>query len=85
MISVLILADLHETYYFSINTMNNMILGIIPARGESKGLKRKNIQDLSGKPHIEWSIEAAIVFICSDAYLYMTGSNLVIDDGRTCL
>ena len=36
-----------------------MILGVIPARGGSKGLKRKNIQNLCGKPLIEWSIDAA--------------------------
>ena len=36
-----------------------MILGIIPARGGSKGLKRKNIKKLCGKPLLEWSIEAA--------------------------
>jgi len=61
-----------------------MIFSIIPARGESKELKRKNIQKLCGKPLIEWSIEPAIVFLCSDASSYMTGSNLVIDSGRTC-
>lgn len=34
------------------------VLGIIPARGGSKGLPRKNIQPLNGKPLIAWSIEA---------------------------
>ena len=35
------------------------IIGIIPARGGSKGVKRKNIRDLGGKPLIQYSIEAA--------------------------
>lgn len=36
-----------------------MILGIIPARGGSKGIKDKNIRLLNGKPLIQYSIEAA--------------------------
>jgi len=36
------------------------VLGIIPARGGSKGLKRKNIAPLGGKPLITWSIEAGL-------------------------
>lgn len=35
------------------------ILGIIPARGGSKSVPRKNIKDLGGKPLIAWTIEAA--------------------------
>lgn len=35
------------------------ILAIIPARGGSKRLPRKNILNLAGKPLIAWSIEAA--------------------------
>jgi CMP-N-acetylneuraminic acid synthetase len=38
----------------------NSILGIIPARGGSKGLPRKNILPLNGKPLIVYSIEAAL-------------------------
>jgi N-acylneuraminate cytidylyltransferase/CMP-N,N'-diacetyllegionaminic acid synthase len=33
------------------------ILGIVPARGGSKGIPRKNLVDLCGKPLIAWSIE----------------------------
>lgn len=36
------------------------ILAIIPARGGSKGLPRKNLLPLSGKPLIAWSIEQAL-------------------------
>ena len=35
------------------------ILAVIPARGGSKGLPRKNIRELNGKPLIAWTIEAA--------------------------
>lgn len=36
----------------------NEILAIIPARGGSKGLSRKNIKLLGGKPLIAWTIQA---------------------------
>lgn len=35
------------------------ILGIIPARGGSKGVHRKNIKPIGEKPLIAWTIEAA--------------------------
>ena len=35
------------------------LLALIPARGGSKGIPRKNIRELCGKPLIAWSIEAA--------------------------
>ena len=35
------------------------ILAIIPARGGSKGIPRKNIKPLAGKPLIAWTIEEA--------------------------
>ena len=36
-----------------------MILGIIPARGGSKGIPRKNIKPIHGHPLIAWTIQAA--------------------------
>lgn len=39
-------------YYFK-------VLGIIPARGGSKGIRNKNIVQLAGKPLIAYSLEAA--------------------------
>ena len=38
---------------------NNKILVVIPARGGSKGIPRKNIRLLDNKPLISYSIEAA--------------------------
>ena len=35
------------------------VLGLITARGGSKGIPRKNLQPLAGKPLIAWTIEAA--------------------------
>jgi CMP-N-acetylneuraminic acid synthetase len=35
------------------------ILAIVPARGGSKGIPRKNLVDVCGKPLIAWSIEVA--------------------------
>lgn len=36
------------------------IIGLIPARGGSKGIPGKNIKNLAGKPLIAWTIEAAL-------------------------
>ncbi len=38
---------------------NYRILALIPARGGSKGLPRKNILEAGGKPLLAWTIEAA--------------------------
>jgi len=50
------------------------IIAIIPARSGSKGLKDKNIKDLSGKPLIAWTIEAAIESNCCDFVMVSTDS-----------
>lgn len=36
------------------------VLGLIPARGGSKGVPRKNVRLLGGKPLIEYTVEAAL-------------------------
>lgn len=36
------------------------ILGFIPARGGSKGIPKKNLVDVYGKPLLVWSIESAL-------------------------
>jgi CMP-N-acetylneuraminic acid synthetase len=37
-----------------------MVLGLIPARGGSKGIINKNIKMIAGKPLVAWTIEAAL-------------------------
>ena len=36
------------------------VISIIPARGGSKGILKKNIIDVAGKPLIAWTIEQSI-------------------------
>jgi CMP-N-acetylneuraminic acid synthetase len=36
------------------------ILGVIPARGGSKGIPKKNLMPFAGRPLIYWSIQAAL-------------------------
>ena len=40
--------------------MGKKILGVIPARGGSKGIPRKNLYPLDGKPLIAYTIDAAL-------------------------
>ena len=35
------------------------VVGLIPARGGSKGIPRKNLVELAGKPLVAWTIGAA--------------------------
>jgi N-acylneuraminate cytidylyltransferase len=49
-----------------------MRAAIIPARGGSKRIPRKNIRPFSGKPMIGWSIEAAIGSGCFDRIIVST-------------
>ncbi len=42
-----------------INKNNSKIIAVVPARGGSKGIPRKNIKLLKGKPLITYTIEAA--------------------------
>lgn len=49
-----------------------MILGVTPARGGSKGLARKNLQLLCGKPLLAWTIEAAREARLLDEYVVST-------------
>lgn len=49
-----------------------MKIAIIPARGGSKRIPRKNIKLFCGKPMIAWSIEAALASGCFDQVIVST-------------
>ena len=53
---------------------NKTFLAIIPARGGSKGLPRKNIKELCGKPLIAWSIETGLSSKYIDKLMVTTDS-----------
>ena len=49
-----------------------MLLALIPARGGSKGIPRKNIRPFCGKSLLQWSIDAALAAACVDQVLVST-------------
>lgn len=59
-----------------------MNVAIIPARGGSKRIPRKNIRDFCGKPMIAWSIEAALQSSCFNRILISTDDAEIADVAR---
>jgi N-acylneuraminate cytidylyltransferase len=59
-----------------------MRLAVIPARGGSKRIPRKNIKEFCGKPMIAWSIEAAIRSGCFDQVVVSTDDAEIADVAR---
>ena len=51
-----------------------MIIAVIPARGGSKRIVKKNITDFAGKPLIAWSIEKALNTKIFDKVIVSTDS-----------
>jgi len=49
-----------------------VILGITPARGGSKGIPRKNLKPIAGRPLLAWTIEAARSSQLLDRYVVST-------------
>ena len=56
-----------------------MKIAIIPARGGSKRIPRKNIKDFNGKPIIAYSIEAAIQSGCFDKVIVSTDDHEIAE------
>ena len=56
-----------------------MRLAVIPARGGSKRIPRKNVKPFCGKPIIAWSIEAAIQSECFERIIVSTDDNEIAE------
>lgn len=59
-----------------------MRLAVIPARGGSKRIPRKNINSFCGKPMIAWSIQAALESGCFDQVIVSTDDAEIADVSR---
>ncbi len=56
-----------------------LVIAIIPARGGSKGLPRKNVKDLCGKPMIAYTIEVAKSVSSIDHIVVSTEDNEIAE------
>ena len=61
-----------------------MILGLIPARGGSKGVPRKNVRPIAGKPLIAWTIAAAQQSQRLSRFLVSTEDGEIADIAEQC-
>ena len=59
------------------NNLKN--LAVIPARGGSKRLKKKNIAQLNGKPLISYTIESAIQSRCFKQIIFSSDDRKILD------
>lgn len=60
------------------------VVAIIPARGGSKGLPRKNVLPLGGKPLIAYSIDAATLCPLVDRVIVTTDDAEIAQVARSC-
>jgi len=61
-----------------------MNIAIIPARGGSQRIPRKNIRQFHGMPMIAWSIRAALDSACFDQVLVSTDDEEIAGIARDC-
>jgi CMP-N,N'-diacetyllegionaminic acid synthase len=60
------------------------LLALIPARGGSKGIPRKNIRSFCGKPLLQWSIDAAVATTCVDQVVVSTDDPEIAEIAKAC-
>jgi CMP-N-acetylneuraminic acid synthetase len=59
-------------------------LGLIPARGGSKGIPRKNIRPLAGKPLLQYTAEAALQTAALSRVILSTDDPEIAEVGKQC-
>lgn len=59
------------------------VLGLIPARGGSKGVPRKNLRSLAGKPLLQWTAEAALASHFLDRVVLSTDDDEISQVGAS--
>ncbi len=60
------------------------VLAVVPARGGSKGIPRKNITPLAGRPLLHWTIEAALACDRIERVLVSTDEPEIVDVALAC-
>lgn len=60
------------------------ILGLIPARGGSKGIPKKNIIDLGGRPLISYTIDAALFSEKIDKVVVSSDDDKILSISKKC-
>ena len=60
------------------------VLGLVPARGGSKGVPGKNVRLLAGRPLIDYTAQAARESGVLDRVVLSTDSNEIAEVGRRC-
>lgn len=60
------------------------VLGVVPARGGSKGVPRKNVRLLAGKPLLQYTAEAALAASRLTRVILSTDDEEIAEVGRQC-
>jgi CMP-N-acetylneuraminic acid synthetase len=60
------------------------ILGLVPARGGSQGIPRKNLRPLLGKPLLAWTAESALAARSLARVVLSTDDEEIAETGRRC-
>jgi CMP-N,N'-diacetyllegionaminic acid synthase len=60
------------------------VLGLIPARGGSKGIPGKNVRPLGGRPLLAWTAEAALASRRLSRVVLSTDDEGIAEAGRRC-